>query len=592
MASSSEELAQRRQKLEEDKLALEEEELRVKRLRLAKEREHLEPSASILRLNVGGQTFDTTRDTLLSSGSAFFMRLLDEGSVVQGAMRDGDGRLFIDRSPEGFRHCLEWMRGNMDVLLLDKASQLMLLNEALYYDLPRLIQELQPTEAELLRRKSFYDPTNLPEEEQAARVKAAAIREALSQGQDGAAAQAEAALISVFTPGRPVEGQPAVNALRYMGDEFLTGAPILFGADAVASRKVLSEMSCVDMAGFRARLNLFAGPLFQGLDMTNLVIAGGAVLEALTLKDLPGDPETVEGIPEATARDGSADIDLFVVADDEQQARAAFNRVFAHLKRNLGRTEHHSLLVLRTSMAVSFYAAHPNRTIQVILRRYTCAADVIFNFDVDACQLAYDGRRVVATPAAHRAFRTGLNIADPERSSPAYEKRLAKYSLRGFAVAVPGLELSRVSKRFTSGCFTWVDNSLQRVSLSFSGGDMPAYSVGTEPIVGLSKLLVLSAVRTTHRERARRTAHNFEYHETAPDDIQGTYIINLSQLTAYGRRTGHSKEVWRKPTPPTPPPVQVLAHRLRKASHLPRFTRNWWSLLTPALAPCTITGRT
>ena len=32
--------------------------------------------------------------------------------------------------------------------------------------------------------------------------------------------------------------------------------------------------------------------------------------------------------------------------------------------------------------------------VQAILRRYACVADVIFNFDLDACQLAYDGERV------------------------------------------------------------------------------------------------------------------------------------------------------------------------------------------------------
>ena len=80
MSSSSEadaELARRRRKLEEDKLALEEEELQVKRLRLQREREALQPS-SILRLNVGGQAFDTTRETIRGARSQFFGRLLEE----------------------------------------------------------------------------------------------------------------------------------------------------------------------------------------------------------------------------------------------------------------------------------------------------------------------------------------------------------------------------------------------------------------------------------------------------------------------------------------------------------------------------------
>ena len=65
MASASQDvLSQRQLQLEADRLAVEEEELQVKRLKLARERQQLEASTSILRLNVGGQTFDTTRETL------------------------------------------------------------------------------------------------------------------------------------------------------------------------------------------------------------------------------------------------------------------------------------------------------------------------------------------------------------------------------------------------------------------------------------------------------------------------------------------------------------------------------------------------
>ena len=52
--------------------------------------------------------------------------------------------------------------------------------------------------------------------------------------------------------------------------------PILFGAEAAEHRSVLSGMRCQSVAAFRARLDLFAGPLFEGLDMTNLCVAGGA----------------------------------------------------------------------------------------------------------------------------------------------------------------------------------------------------------------------------------------------------------------------------------------------------------------------------
>ncbi len=43
---------------------------------------------------------------------------------------------------------------------------------------------------------------------------------------------------------------------------------------------------------------------------------------------------------------------------------------------------------------------------QIILRRHPCVGDVIFGFDVDSCQFAYDGDRVLATPSALRAYRS------------------------------------------------------------------------------------------------------------------------------------------------------------------------------------------
>ena len=175
-------------------------------------------------------------------------------------------------------------------------------------------------------------------------------------------------------------------------------------------------------AAFRTRLDLFAGPLFEGLDLTNLVVAGGAVGYAFHIGD------TTNARVREKAKDlmCQLDVDLFIVADDEAIARATFDRVYEHLitRIRLGMHDHRQLLILRTALAVSFYAGHPQRTIQIILRRHSCVADVIFGFDVDACQLAYDGKRVLATPSALRAYQTGINIADPERSSPAYEKRL------------------------------------------------------------------------------------------------------------------------------------------------------------------------
>ena len=49
---------------------------------------------------------------------------------------------------------------------------------------------------------------------------------------------------------------------------------------------------------------------------------------------------------------------------------------------------------------------------------------VLLYFDIDACQLAYDGSTVLATPAARRALTSGVNVADATCRSSSYEQRL------------------------------------------------------------------------------------------------------------------------------------------------------------------------
>ena len=285
-------------------------------------------------------------------------------------------------------------------------------------------------------------------------------------------------------------------------------------------------------------------------------MAGGAVLRAL----LGTTPRTCEG-----------DLDLFIVADDEATARATYDRVLRHLagqrrpannagnnnNNNNNSITHHQLLVVRSAFAVTFAAAYPQRNLQLILRRHACTADVIFNFDVDCCQVAWDGKRVLATPSAHRALRTGVNLADPERSSIDYEMRLAKFAQRGFKVAVPGLDLARVQSKYRGNqCFTVQDRQLKHVELEFkSGEDKPSAKVDSKEIVGLSKLLVYSKLAIDELVMRDRTGEvrdlqqRYAIGDTEPSE--DNYLIDAAELS-------HYSITWRRPTPPNPPPFRVL----------------------------------
>lgn len=156
---------------------------------------------------------------------------------------------------------------------------------------------------------------------------------------------------------------------------------------------------------FAERLLNFEGPLLRDFPMDNLVIAGGSVLQCLQKDHLRPDFSNL------------SDIDLFVVADTDEEATETFDSILRHLSReeSVRLIDHDNLLVARSPFAVTFCFGDPQRNLQLILVRYRCMADIIFNFHIDCCQILWTGSRVLATPSAVRALRTGVNFADPTR---------------------------------------------------------------------------------------------------------------------------------------------------------------------------------
>jgi len=90
-------------------------------------------STNIFELNVGGQTFATSRETLTSHRSAYLERLCGganhdddangDEAVLIGAQRDAQGRFFIDRDPDLFRQILEYLRGSLDAEALSRQER-------------------------------------------------------------------------------------------------------------------------------------------------------------------------------------------------------------------------------------------------------------------------------------------------------------------------------------------------------------------------------------------------------------------------------------------------------------------------------------
>lgn len=222
-------------------------------------------------------------------------------------------------------------------------------------------------------------------------------------------------------------------------------------------RRAVAYSVCKSSTDFRDSFSMLTDGRLDDFDMSNLVVAGGAVLGALLFQPQPikhnsrhaanaGWNQSASTDSVARQREAffqrrgfdESDLDIFMCGLTQAEADAKIAALYAHLQ-TFGDTT-----VVRTKLAVTFLQDHPRRVIQVVLRLYKSVAEVLAGFDVDACCVAYDGERVWATPRAKRALNGMVNVVDPSRQSLTYESRLFKYAVRGFVACVPGFDPSRI----------------------------------------------------------------------------------------------------------------------------------------------------
>ena len=142
-----------------------------------------------------------------------------------------------------------------------------------------------------------------------------------------------------------------------------------------------------------------------------------------------------------------------------------------------------------------------NLTVQVVLRLYDSPAEVLLGFDVDCACVGFDGKEIWALPRSVRALKHGMNILNPLHAWPnraTYEYRLTKYASRGFGVAVPGLEETRIDWRAVNGASLGDLKGLARLAKMGGGlvGDLREQAIVGKP-PGLC--LDLSSLRGTER---------------------------------------------------------------------------------------------
>ncbi|KAI1710369.1 BTB/POZ domain-containing protein [Ditylenchus destructor] len=97
------------------------------------------PSKVWVRLNVGGQVFQTTTETLSRYPESFLDRLVNGGLSSD---KDETGAFLIDSDPEYFRTILNYLRS--DAVSLDNNEKTLkdLLREADFYNIQPLVDEI------------------------------------------------------------------------------------------------------------------------------------------------------------------------------------------------------------------------------------------------------------------------------------------------------------------------------------------------------------------------------------------------------------------------------------------------------------------
>lgn len=202
------------------------------------------------------------------------------------------------------------------------------------------------------------------------------------------------------------------------------------------NRRAAGEFSTVSsQAEFNQSWNSLTEDCLRFLDWSNVLAAGGAV--AGCLAPLPDKVLEVKGFgPQRIARRKyfhdeflpGSDIDLFLYGLTEEQAKEKLLEIYDAVQA----ASPFTVRAVRSTHAITLVSQYPFRHVQIILRIYNSASEVLCGFDVDSCAVGFDGTKVVVPPRTAVAIMTQSNTVDMSRRSPSYEMRLSKVSLVHF----------------------------------------------------------------------------------------------------------------------------------------------------------------
>lgn len=102
-----------------------------------------EQGGSIIRINVGGQVFTTTKPTLLKIPGTLLYEIATNTGNARFLPRDPKGNFFVDRSPLMFEHILDYLRNGELYIPNTSEERRLMVSEAEYYRITPIIRKLK-----------------------------------------------------------------------------------------------------------------------------------------------------------------------------------------------------------------------------------------------------------------------------------------------------------------------------------------------------------------------------------------------------------------------------------------------------------------
>lgn len=177
-------------------------------------------------------------------------------------------------------------------------------------------------------------------------------------------------------------------------------------------------------------------PIIKGMNMDNVLIAGGAICNAIINNKC----------------NYNSDLDIFIYGVDEYDANNIVFRILDHFSKY---EEDRQFRFIKTSNALTINVGKlygrqrkyytREFTIQIIFRLYKTKSEILHSFDLGSSCVGFDGTDILFTTLSKFSYEHDCNIVDNTRRSTTYEKRLIKYYNRGFNIVMPKFDITKIN---------------------------------------------------------------------------------------------------------------------------------------------------